>query len=78
MARAFCRDGRILGQLLRWDGLGCGWKPNGLDGGHEGRWLIRTLHAVFDPSSANGASGSRAGLGGCFRLSANPATAGGE
>jgi len=37
----------------------CGWRPNGLTVSIEGRWLIRTIAAVFEPQQRQRASGSR-------------------
>lgn len=55
--RRFAAEWDDLGQLEA-DGL-LRLEPNGLTVSHEGRWLIRTIAAVFDPQQRRRASGSR-------------------
>jgi len=56
----------------------CGWEPNGLTVSHEGRWLIRTIAAVFrSPAAPNGQRFHGLVLAACFRLNAKSSHAGG-
>ncbi len=55
--RRFAHEWRDL-EAMQADGL-LRLEPNGLTVTHEGRWLIRTIAAVFDPQQRQQACGSR-------------------